>query len=86
MGKVGDILKKTTGGADGISFLKDDDGNIHRDTGMIKQTLFDHFNEVYGGGEDMEEMMTMDGDPIRLLPEEVVEAVQRLSVHKSHPA
>eukprot|EP00972_Heterocapsa_arctica_P034363 5060667-Heterocapsa_arctica.AAC.1 len=28
----------------------------------------------------------MDGDPIRILPQEVVEAVQQLSVHKSHPA
>eukprot|EP00972_Heterocapsa_arctica_P075987 11206889-Heterocapsa_arctica.AAC.1 len=34
----------------------------------------------------MEEMMIMDGDPIRILPQEVVEAVQRLSVHQSHPA
>eukprot|EP00972_Heterocapsa_arctica_P104769 15439659-Heterocapsa_arctica.AAC.1 len=33
----------------------------------------------------MEEMI-MDGDPIRILPQEVVEAAQRLSVHKAHPS
>eukprot|EP00972_Heterocapsa_arctica_P033058 4863982-Heterocapsa_arctica.AAC.1 len=49
---------------------------------MVKQILYNHFNGVYGGGEAMEEMM-LEGDPIRILPHEVVEAVQRLSVHKA---
>eukprot|EP00972_Heterocapsa_arctica_P114633 16443425-Heterocapsa_arctica.AAC.1 len=78
MGKVGNILKKNGGGAAGIYFLKGDDGHIHRDTGMIKQILYRHFNDVDGGGEDMEEMR-LEGHPIRILPHEVVEAVQRLS-------
>lgn len=83
---MGGVLKQRSGGgASGIEFLKDDDGNIQRSSSKIRSMLFDHFSEMYCHGAEGYDIM-MEGEFQHITAQEVVAATTRTSIHKAHPA
>ena len=71
-----------------MAFLKDSEGNIQRSSEKIQSLLFDHFSAVYGHGAEIYEIsdIPMEGRFQYITSQELKDSVNKVSIHKAHPA